>query len=194
MFDLSVFAFRVDGQKLQVTLGGELPDSRYDARIAGAYPGDGPVPEGGANGKAHVYIRYVKDDGLGFMAITPWSKTVYFPADEDYSGVVVHETFHDKNDDSDESAESEHPITNIPPVWGNPDLSEISDDDKVGIPTQPGLPGGDHVVVRPVGGDKNFGCKVVPYGAILPAIYTTIYGPATKADCERWMAENCIVL
>jgi hypothetical protein len=38
---------------------------------------------------------------------------------------------------------------------------------------------------------KYEGCKVIPYGDVYPAIYRQVYGPASKRDCEKWMAANC---
>ncbi|HEX8500156.1 MAG TPA: hypothetical protein VF659_06145 [Pyrinomonadaceae bacterium] len=38
---------------------------------------------------------------------------------------------------------------------------------------------------------KYEGCKVIPYGEIYPMIYKQVYGPASKKDCEKWMAANC---
>lgn len=34
-------------------------------------------------------------------------------------------------------------------------------------------------------------CKVIPHGEIFPAIYSQVFGPASKKDCEKWMAANC---
>ncbi|MDX2202558.1 MAG: hypothetical protein NW223_07400 [Hyphomicrobiaceae bacterium] len=34
-------------------------------------------------------------------------------------------------------------------------------------------------------------CIVAPDDAILPAIYTRVYGPASEADCTAWAAANC---
>ena len=38
---------------------------------------------------------------------------------------------------------------------------------------------------------KYAGCKVIPYGDVYPAIYRQVYGPASKRDCEKWVAANC---
>ena len=38
---------------------------------------------------------------------------------------------------------------------------------------------------------KYEGCKVIPYGDVYPAIYRQVYGPASKRDCEKWVASNC---
>jgi hypothetical protein len=38
---------------------------------------------------------------------------------------------------------------------------------------------------------KYGGCKVIPSGDVYPAIYRQVYGPASKRDCEKWMAANC---
>jgi hypothetical protein len=38
---------------------------------------------------------------------------------------------------------------------------------------------------------KYEGCKVIPYGDVYPAIYRQVYGPASKRECEKWVASNC---
>ncbi|MCA1621193.1 MAG: hypothetical protein LC795_18170 [Acidobacteria bacterium] len=35
------------------------------------------------------------------------------------------------------------------------------------------------------------GCKVIPYGDVYPAIYRQVFGPASRRDCEKWVAANC---
>lgn len=36
------------------------------------------------------------------------------------------------------------------------------------------------------------GCSVIPADAQYLAIYSSVYGPASKADCENWRKTNCI--
>ena len=38
---------------------------------------------------------------------------------------------------------------------------------------------------------KYEGCKVIPSGEPYPAIYRQVYGPASRRDCEKWVAKNC---
>jgi hypothetical protein len=38
---------------------------------------------------------------------------------------------------------------------------------------------------------KYEGCKVIPYGDLYPAIYRQVYGPASKRECEKWVASHC---
>jgi hypothetical protein len=49
------------------------------------------------------------------------------------------------------------------------------------------------VVSTTLSGDvkKYGGCKVIPSGDVYPAIYRQVYGPASKRDCEKWVAANC---
>lgn len=35
------------------------------------------------------------------------------------------------------------------------------------------------------------GCRVIPHGEVYPAIYTQVYGPESRRDCEKWAAKNC---
>ena len=50
-----------------------------------------------------------------------------------------------------------------------------------------------YVVIALTGstGKKHEGCRVIPYGDVYPAIYSQVYGPASKRDCEKWMKSNC---
>lgn len=36
------------------------------------------------------------------------------------------------------------------------------------------------------------GCSVIPADAPYSAIYTSVYGPASKADCETWLNTHCV--
>lgn len=36
------------------------------------------------------------------------------------------------------------------------------------------------------------GCIVVPADALVPAIYYTAFGPATKSECDAWLLKNCV--
>lgn len=35
------------------------------------------------------------------------------------------------------------------------------------------------------------GCSVIPANAMYPAIYSSVFGPASKAECENWARLNC---
>ena len=34
-------------------------------------------------------------------------------------------------------------------------------------------------------------CSILPKDAIYPAIYTQVFGPATRAECQEWIKDNC---
>lgn len=34
-------------------------------------------------------------------------------------------------------------------------------------------------------------CRIYADGELFPAIYAKVFGPATKAECETWIANNC---
>lgn len=36
------------------------------------------------------------------------------------------------------------------------------------------------------------GCSVIPADAYFLTIYSSVYGPASKAECVKWLGENCI--
>jgi len=46
-----------------------------------------------------------------------------------------------------------------------------------------------YIVVRNLNNDSD--CRVFPENATYPAIYSKVYGPASKADCDKYVAENC---
>lgn len=46
-------------------------------------------------------------------------------------------------------------------------------------------------IVISLTGAKHMGCLVIPADQLYPAIYTKVYGPAPKAKCEAWVADNC---
>ncbi len=40
-------------------------------------------------------------------------------------------------------------------------------------------------------GEKHQGCRVLPEGALYPAIYSQFFGPASRAVCQQWIDANC---
>lgn len=40
-------------------------------------------------------------------------------------------------------------------------------------------------------GDKYRGCRVIPEGNPYPAIYSQVFGPASREECAKWVEENC---
>lgn len=43
----------------------------------------------------------------------------------------------------------------------------------------------------PENGELNNGCMIVPEGTIVPAIYYSAFGPSSKAECQKWLTDNC---
>lgn len=41
------------------------------------------------------------------------------------------------------------------------------------------------------GADKHQGCRVLPEGTAYLAIYSEVFGPASRGECDQWVAENC---
>lgn len=37
----------------------------------------------------------------------------------------------------------------------------------------------------------NVGCSIIPKGAVYPAIYSKVFGPAPYKECQDWVAKNC---
>jgi hypothetical protein len=40
-------------------------------------------------------------------------------------------------------------------------------------------------------GEKHLDCSIVSEDAAYPAVYSQAFGPASSAECERWMADHC---
>lgn len=40
-------------------------------------------------------------------------------------------------------------------------------------------------------GDKYKGCSIIPENAPYLMIYTKVFGPTSRSECEKWVAENC---
>ena len=38
---------------------------------------------------------------------------------------------------------------------------------------------------------RHVGCKILRADAIYAAIYTKVFGPASREECERWVRRNC---
>lgn len=51
------------------------------------------------------------------------------------------------------------------------------------------VPGNEYIVIALTG--TNSGCSILPEGALYPAIYTQVLGPAPFAECREWVAKNC---
>ena len=47
------------------------------------------------------------------------------------------------------------------------------------------------IALTSAGTDPYMGCSVIPSDAPYLAIYSSVYGPASKGDCEKWVSENC---
>lgn len=40
-------------------------------------------------------------------------------------------------------------------------------------------------------GDRPHGCIIAPFGALMPAIYYRVFGPAPLLECEAWKTRRC---
>lgn len=40
-------------------------------------------------------------------------------------------------------------------------------------------------------GEKHEGCRIVGEDSRYPAIYSPVFGPASRGECERWVSGNC---
>ncbi len=41
-------------------------------------------------------------------------------------------------------------------------------------------------------GEGYQGCSVIPADAYYPAIYSSVFGPFVKAECDKWLMGNCV--
>lgn len=46
-----------------------------------------------------------------------------------------------------------------------------------------------YIVIQETGGAGP--CRVIRATDVYAAIYTQVYGPASRAECEAWAARNC---
>ncbi len=46
------------------------------------------------------------------------------------------------------------------------------------------------IVIARIGDDK--ACRVIPEDNLYTAVYSKKFGPAPRAECEKWVAENCV--
>ena len=47
------------------------------------------------------------------------------------------------------------------------------------------------IALTGVGEGKHLGCSVLPEGSLFPAIYSQVFGPASRAECEQYVSANC---
>lgn len=41
-------------------------------------------------------------------------------------------------------------------------------------------------------GEGYSGCSAIPADAFYPAIYSSVYGPTSKVECDKWIKDNCV--
>ena len=46
-----------------------------------------------------------------------------------------------------------------------------------------------YIVIRLTTGEGS--CKIIREDEIYAAIYSQVYGPASRDECEKWVAGNC---
>lgn len=49
----------------------------------------------------------------------------------------------------------------------------------------------DYCVIALTGAETLTGCSIIPSDAKYPSIYNSVYGPASKEECEQWREKNC---
>jgi len=47
------------------------------------------------------------------------------------------------------------------------------------------------IALTAAAGDGYKGCSVIPEDAYYPAIYSSVFGPGTKSECDKWRVEHC---
>jgi hypothetical protein len=87
MYDLTANAAR-KGKNIEVTVGGELPDPCYTAKIKDFYPG-GSISYVVDPGAAQVFVEETRDpDRICATVLVPWSASVSIP-DEAHTKVEI---------------------------------------------------------------------------------------------------------
>ena len=47
------------------------------------------------------------------------------------------------------------------------------------------------VISKTLIGEDYRDCRIILEGEPFPAVYRQVYGPASKEECEKWVAGNC---
>ncbi|NBC19068.1 MAG: hypothetical protein GVY18_17335 [Bacteroidetes bacterium] len=51
----------------------------------------------------------------------------------------------------------------------------------------------EYIVIQPIDGN-GVGCSIIPATNVYIQIYKQVYGPASRDECEQWVAKNCQAL
>ena len=166
MYDLKAHAIRV-GKTIEVTISGLLANSCYQASIADIYPGGNRIylTDPGA---AQVFIQEsLKSGSANFMLrLVPWAATVSIP---------------DKSHKKCEIFVNNHEVLEVP-------VQDFSTSEAFRAGNKK-----DFIVIALTAppDERTRGCSILPKDAYYLGIYSQVYGPATYASCESWVAENC---
>lgn len=167
MYNLEASALRV-GTNIEITVSGMLPSSCWEARIADFYPG-GNIHYVIDPGAAQVFVTEELNSGSGYctLGLVPWVRTVTVPDQGHAKAQIFINGIMSLEVD----------------VVGRYEIATLESDVH------------QFRVVSLTGSLPDYvGCSVVLADAIVPAIYTTVFGPDTFASCDAWTKENCSAL
>jgi hypothetical protein len=166
MYNLQARAYQTRSG-IYVTVHGLLADGCTRAKISGTYPGT--IIHIIDPGYAEVYIDEWHKHGMGIfctMGLVPWSDRALIPDFEHKEVAIL--------------------------VNGKKELT---------VPVQ-GLPtrkegGSDWIVIALTGSPKEgpfIGCAIVHKDDIILGIYSQVFGPDTRAACEKFIKANCTII
>lgn len=168
-FDLSVSAIRC-GDTVTATVHATLPDGCHDAQVTDIYPG-GNIVYVVDPGEAQIFVRFTRGPGPCTEAIREWEASRDIP-DRAHDALAAIAEF---------EGATFTVRTTIRDVQAAPDTDPAA--------------AGRFIVIALVGSndtDHPFGCRVIREHAAYPMNYRPVFGPATRAECEAWRAENCV--
>lgn len=117
-------------------------------------------------------IYYVKDPGVAQILIEetlkPAADFCILPLMPWADTVTIHDSMHTEV----AIAINDRFIVSVPVIEGEPKQWDV-------------------IALTVSSGGNERGCSIVPSGAPYPAIYSRVFGPASKEECEKWRKDNC---
>lgn len=145
------------------TIAALLENACKRAEIIGTYPGS--VFHFVDPGHAEVFINEYTLHGLCIQHVVPWSRSVLIPDFPGHTQVNI--------------LVNDHSVLMVP-IDAGPVVRRAEDADWIVTA----------LVGAPAGGPY-FDCAVHHKDDIILAIYQVVFGPASKADCNKFIQGNC---
>lgn len=107
-----------------------------------------------------------KNTGTGTDQQTPYNTSAWFPAAQTVKAVTVH----------DRDTRHTVAVEQVRDFATHPTVREVDAKSR------------KHIVIDLIAGG---GCKIIPEGSYYPMIYTQVFGPASRAQCVKYVSEHC---